>query len=137
MKKVYVVTAGDYSDYCIYAVCSSKKNADKVIALATSAKEYWISSASVEIWNVDECLTWKHIHYWAAAIWVDTGEISANKGADGFDDFCPSYRAIVVQKNEFNGRLLLRVRSTISQKHAEKFAVEQRQKQLREKGLVG
>ena len=47
MAKIYIVTSGDYSDYCIEAVFSTKKKADEY-------RQQHGTDFSIEIFDIDE-----------------------------------------------------------------------------------
>lgn len=50
--KVYVVTEGEYSDYGIEAVCSTREKAEQVCKAITEADKY--KDPKVEEWKLDE-----------------------------------------------------------------------------------
>jgi hypothetical protein len=54
-KKVYVVTSGEYSDYSIVAVCSTREIADKITA-AENAK--YKLDTRVEKWEMDKIVNY-------------------------------------------------------------------------------
>ena len=51
-NKLFVVTAGEYSDYHIEAICSTRENAEKIVEAIKGAKE----DGRIEEWILDEPL---------------------------------------------------------------------------------
>lgn len=137
-KTVYIITSGTYSDYTIYGVSASHKKAQESINLAKSADAYWASDATIEKWEVDSLLKSKVLSIWGCGILVDDGSI-VEKTDDGDNNkrlVEEPFRGRIVQYGVkipyYNGRKIIRVESSVSQKHAIKIAIEARQKWIRE-----
>lgn len=136
MKKVFVITSGSYSDYGIYGVCSTRKLADRAISAAKGSDEYWASDANIEEWPLDELLERKPQKVWMCGMLLDDGTIVEPKQSFVKTEFSKPFRGRVDQYDVkvpfYRNRPLVRVSSTVSQTHANKYAAEQRQKWLRE-----
>ena len=52
--KVYVITFGEYSDYCINAVALTKEKAEQICAMLNSQKRYYSDAATIEEYDTDE-----------------------------------------------------------------------------------
>ena len=121
-KTIYVVTEGEYSDYRIMAVFSSKKKADAYF------KEVG-SSNSVEEYVLDEQSGWVGVKLWQARIRISDGQL-CELGQDYSQTMVPSPRHVESQVSTAGDCII--VKSAVSSNHAEKVAVERRQKHLRE-----
>ncbi len=65
MKTIYIVTAGDYSDYRVNAIFSTKKNAEKYIeAFNWARRSKHSSKARIEEWSLDDFPIHKSIQVW-------------------------------------------------------------------------
>lgn len=128
MANVYLVTSGEYSDYSIDAVFSTMDLAKAWIALHQNPEEY-----SVEPWEVDKERDAREITIWRCGILLDTGEIIER--GHGWAEICVPFRGRVIQNAVpvpfYNRRLVTRVESGISAKHARKLAIEAWQARLR------
>jgi hypothetical protein len=142
---VYVVTAGEYSDYEIRAMFSTKELAqayiDKAQALKRTDAEwdignlYWADdSPSIQEWTLDSERDAENITEWHCGMLLDDGSVvegpnqtqtfksrSGNSFVSQFDVKVPMYK----------DRPIVRVVSYKSADHALKLAAEQRQKWLR------
>jgi hypothetical protein len=49
---VYVVTSGEYDDYCIVGVCSTKEIAEKMVAIKNTKSMF--KDARIEEYEMDE-----------------------------------------------------------------------------------
>ena len=76
MKKIYVITKGEYSDYHICAVYSDKKKAEEVAKLF---KKSWI-----EEWPIDVVPSQNKKRFWISM--RKSGEIKKIKEDNEFDD---------------------------------------------------
>ena len=52
--KVYVITSGEYSDYCIQTVALSREKAEQICAMMNSQKRYYSDAAIIEEYDTDE-----------------------------------------------------------------------------------
>lgn len=52
--KVYVITSGEYSDYCIRTVALSREKAELICAMLNSEKRYYCDVATIEEYDTDE-----------------------------------------------------------------------------------
>lgn len=80
MAKIYIVTSGEYSDYSIKAVFSTKEKAHKYI-------QQHGTGFSIEIFDIDEEVK-KEIKIWRVEIRFDNFEVSeclAGLWGDGWD----------------------------------------------------
>lgn len=131
---VYVITSGCYSDYGIHGVSLSRKNAQKCIDNALAAEEYWAEDAAIEEWEVDGLLKSKRMEVWRCGMLLDDGSIVESR-PDPNVIFEAPFRGRITQYATkvpmYKNRRIVRTESTVSQKHAQKLAVEARQKWLR------
>ena len=54
--KVYVITSGEYSDYCILTVVLSREKAEQICAMLNSQKRYYSDAAIIEEYDTDEVI---------------------------------------------------------------------------------
>lgn len=52
--KVYVITSGEYSDYCIRTVSLSKEKAEQICAMLNDSNGYRSDTAIIEEYDTDE-----------------------------------------------------------------------------------
>lgn len=52
--KVYVITSGEYSDYCILTVVLSREKAELICAMLNSQKRYYSDAVIIEEYDTDE-----------------------------------------------------------------------------------
>jgi hypothetical protein len=52
--KVYVITSGEYSDYCIRAIALSREKAELICAILNRSKRYYGNVATIEEYDTDE-----------------------------------------------------------------------------------
>lgn len=52
--KVYVITSGEYSDYCIDAVALTREKAEQICAILNGSNGYRSDTAMIEEYNTDE-----------------------------------------------------------------------------------
>lgn len=52
--KVYVITSGEYSDYCILAVALSGEKAEQICAMLNGSNGYCSDTATIEEYDTDE-----------------------------------------------------------------------------------
>ena len=126
---VYVLTSGEYSDYSITAVFSSKQLAEQYIAKTNEKYRDW----NIEEWVLDEEVLAQNIQVWHVGIALDTGEVLEQ--TEFIRLLSRPFRGRVAQTNIkvpfYGGRLMTRVESGVSGEHALKLAYEARQKYLR------
>jgi hypothetical protein len=132
MKKIYIVTSGEYSDYGINCVFSSKKLAQKWIdgkvSCDNSSEDF-----NIEEWKLDSEVLAENVEVWNCGIMLQSGEIVEQPRSS--KEYIQPFRGEIVQA-EFRascycGEPAARVRSGISSEHCLKLAVEHRQKWLR------
>lgn len=122
MAKVYVLTTGEYSEYGIEGVFSTRE-------LAESARAVGIPDGDVEEYDLDEMVAFEVGPMWTASIDKETGDVQIRKdGAVRFRH--PSAAAHGV------GSTFLIAESPVSREHAIKVAVEARQEWLRTRGIA-
>lgn len=68
MAKIYIVTSGEYSDYCIQAVFSTKKKADEY-------RQQHGTDFSIEIFDIDEEVK-KETKIWRVVMRFDNFKVS-------------------------------------------------------------
>ena len=56
MNTVWVVEQGDYSDYRVVGIYSSRENAQRIADLINSAEDYCFDDATVSERNLDPCI---------------------------------------------------------------------------------
>lgn len=54
--KVYVITSGEYSDYCINAVLLSRKKAERICAMRNTNLEYYGEISRIEEYDTDDII---------------------------------------------------------------------------------
>lgn len=125
--KVYVVTAGEYSDYHICKIFLDKEKAEKYVALENEMNKYWSDNCWVNEWDTSDDsvdIDAKTAKYYYAYITTE-GEIETDED-DGQD--YPEIRIdkgeVIVKADDWG----ISVYSKKSYKHAEKVAIEQYQK---------
>ena len=52
--KVYVITSGEYSDYCIQTVALSREKAEQICAMLNGSNGYRSDTATIEEYDTDE-----------------------------------------------------------------------------------
>ena len=125
--KVYVVTAGEYSDYHICKIFLDKEKAEKYVALENEINEYLCDQCWVDEWDTSDDsvdMDAKTATYYYAYITTD-GEIETDE--DEGQDF-PEIRIdkgeVIIKPDDWG----IGVYSKRSYKHAEKVAIEHYQK---------
>lgn len=124
--KVYVVTAGEYSDYHICKIFLDKEKAEKYVAIENEINqpydECWINEWETDDDKVD--MTAKVGHYYYAYIDKD-GELHTDEEDEG-EETSPRIDKgeVIIDADEWG----IAVYSKKSYKHAEKVAIEQYQK---------
>ena len=68
MAKIYIVTSGEYSDYCIQAVFSTKKKADEY-------RQQHGTDFSIEVFDIDEEVK-KEMKVWEVKMRFDNFKVS-------------------------------------------------------------
>ena len=120
MTEIFVVTSGEYSDYSINAVFSTKEKAEKYVVATTD--EY--SHYNIETYKIDECEG-------AIRRTVFRTEMPGGRSWTYSRIDVPSRRVphdhIVEGFNKFYAD------SFVSEEHSRKLAVEEYQRRLREK----
>ena len=138
--KVYVVTAGEYSSYHIEAVFSTPEKADEYLAALRKSPRHSDESPTVEVFELDTRTPPQVRTHWQSVIDLATGIILEREEVqERADDEYPT------EEGDGPYDVLLRfveratkwyATSFKSQDHADKLAVEARQKWLREKAGV-
>ena len=119
MTKVYVLTAGEYSDYHVVGVFSTKEEAEKIGGLL------YRKSVEAEEYELDRMVGLERGPTFVAAIQLKDGKIKSGKHLKS-DLRHPSACEVVPYNDSID------VISPISEAHARKVAIEERQKKLRE-----
>lgn len=128
---VYVVTSGEYSDYGIHAIFSTRALADAYIKRALAAPATYHSEFNVEEWYVDRESAARAHYVWTAGVLIADGSVPERGGHDEFA--IPKSSAEVIKAVPvYDGNGIARARSHKSAEHALKLATEARQKHLRE-----
>ena len=130
-KTAFIVTAGEYSDYRIEGVFSSKPKAEAYVAEFRKERHY-DHDISIEEWGIDAEAGKVVRTVWNSLIEFQTGEIRHNNPTTAIAD--PNQRFIEESPPPWNHPRMIR-QSFVSQEHADKLCVESRQKWLRMKGM--
>jgi len=123
--KVYVVSAGEYSDYHICRIFLDKEKAKKYVAIENEINQYyecWITEWETDDNEID--MNAKVGHYYYAYIDLD-GELKTDEEDEGKETFPHIDKGEVIIETDDWG---ISVYSKKSYKHAEKVAIEQYQK---------
>ena len=122
--KIYVVTAGEYSDYHICKLFLDKEKAEKYVAIYNEMNEYdecWLNEWETSDEKVD--MTAKVSHYYYAYIDMD-GEFHTDEEDEGSETLPRIDKGeVIIDADDFG----IAVYSKKSYKHAEKVAIEQYQ----------
>jgi hypothetical protein len=118
-KKIFIVTSGEYSDYHIEGVFSTKKLAEEFAAKG---------SGNVEEYDLDARTKDQVREVFCVEIDLHTGEINRE---DSVERLCGD-RYTEVNIYGYPSRSRIIAGSVVSRDHAIKIAVEGRQKWLRE-----
>lgn len=136
---VYVVTSGEYSDYCIRAVFSSREGAEEYTKNAGEIghKTWAEDTVNIEEWNLDNEAEAKMLSVYREGLMLDDGSV---KEVYAYEDFVVDFGGRIDQLGDrvpaFDDRPIVRVSSTVSAEHAHKLAAEARQKWLRESSVL-
>ena len=128
MKSVYVVTEGEYSDYGIVGIFSTTDLAIEFIQKRGSTR-----STTVQKWEIDEKVRHVVKNEYSSKIDFITGEIVERDVSQQF--VSPHERAMETTLSQWYGDETYRYSRTLSYQspeHADKLAIELRQKFLRE-----
>ena len=136
---IYVVTAGEYSDYGICAMFSRREDAERYIELhggkcRSDVNRY--ADYSIEEYGLDEHRGAEWVSVYSTEISMGTGDIRRRDESQvlSTDLFARKSRVDVFDHSSDCRYHTARAYSGVSQDHADKLAVEARQKYLREKG---
>lgn len=121
--KVFVVTHGEYSDYCIVGVFSTKDKAAEACPAAAAE----IGSARIEEWGLDTADEALLQQVFQAKITIDTGAIISETPYERAECRQRDWSTSFVHP-EYNS---ITAYSVVSQEHALKVAIEARQAALR------
>jgi len=125
--KIYIVTSGDYSDYGVDAVFSTKEKADAYVATARANGDFSCCVNNPDEWELDAIPLESIKSMWTVNCDLGDGSLDepigptaevVSDGSRGDADIFAPWRAVG--------------RSYVSAEHAKKLAVEARQKWLRE-----
>ncbi len=129
--KIFLVTAGCYSDFSIYGAFSTKENAQAYIDKRIADGNGFGDAANIEEWGIDAGLKEKkHLRYFVGMFLDDGAVIEGPHTQESFGIPANSIDGITAVPFHKN-RPLVRVISIKSAEHAMKLAVEARQKWLR------
>ena len=127
--KVYVVTAGEYSDYEIWGIFSTLEKARDFVA-AMRTKNPRFDPCSIQEWEVDTILDRTGVSGWEVCLDTNTGNTIYAGHDEGQDNSTIASEQTRCHPDQVTGF------SVHSLEHARKLAVEARQKWLREKAGV-
>lgn len=140
-RTVYVLTSGEYSNYMIHGVFSTREAAERVMGRMGPDME-------VEEYILDDLVRHENGPVWTAAVRLGDGDVPTTK--DGAPWYPPDQRPDtqfrhptradpVRYVHHWDGGRSVVVSSPISYEHALKVATEKRQEWLRERaaGLEG
>lgn len=131
---VYVVTTGEYSDYSIRGVFSSREAAEKFMAKCKASEACWNQDFNeLQEWALDDALKERAYTRFNAGVFLDDG--SVEEAHDGFEYWgVPETSSYIAESVPCHGgRGVARSTSHKSKEHAMKVAAEARQKWLRSK----
>lgn len=130
--KVFIVTTGEYSDYHICEVFTTREAAESFLPKAGGIEP------EIEEYEADAVDTFEERDSWNASVDMEDGKITRACKA-GKDLVRSSDRgASEVYNDDWIGRPVYAMSTSyVSKEHAIKLAVEARQKWLREKGVEG
>ena len=135
---IYVVTAGEYSAYGICAMFSRREDAEHYIEINEGKNKdvYSRYTYNIEEWDLDEHRGCEVVSVYTAQIIMGSGEIvrRAESKILSTELMARQTRVDVFDKSTDSRHHNATVHSGVSQEHADKLAVEARQKWLREKG---
>ena len=121
--KVYIVTAGEYSDYHICKVFLDKEKAEKYVALENEMNKYYSDNCYINEWDTADDsvdMTAQAATYYYAYI-SNEGEIETDEEYGQDDPEIRIDKGEVIIKPDAWG---IAVYSKKSYKHAEKVAIE-------------
>jgi hypothetical protein len=128
MSKVYVLTEGEFSDYRIVAVFSTREGAEKVLA------GYPYTCIEIDEWTLDAIAEHEWGMTWYATINLSEGEAHRYYERQGFRH--PTAVTVDFYRPADDAPFsTIQVRSPVSAEHAMKVAAEKRQEWLRTKEL--
>lgn len=131
---VYIVTTGEYSDYCIRAVFTDREKAEEYVREYNACKPS--CTADWEDWEADAEADMVATVLHGRCIHMDSGELTLFNGTRTYLHPKGSREATV---NRHPGPIQhggsISVWSPVSSEHAAKVAVEARQAWLREQAL--
>ncbi len=132
---VYIVTGGEYSDYSIYCIFSNKQLAKEWIS-KQSNDIYGKNDYNIEEWSMDEQINVVEMTVYQQGIFLDTGElIESYQNIVVRNPFRGECLQSAVKVPMYNNRQVSRVISGVSREHAEKLAIEARQRFLRNESI--
>lgn len=127
--KIYIVTAGEYSDYHICKVFTDKEKAEKYVALQNELNphdEGWLTEWETADDKVDANV--KVAHYYFCSISLDDGVIFDDYGTDETYPMIDK-GDVIIQSDEYD----ISVYSKKSFEHAKKICIEQYQIKTQQK----
>ena len=130
MSEVFLVCQGEYSDYHVCGVFSTREKAEAHIVVLKQAE--WHDDPEIETWVVDERAkdVYQELHW--AQIRISDGAITYT--CSRWDTEPPNYTLTHVHCLPYAH--YIEACSAKGREHAKKLAVEARQKYMREKGLT-
>ena len=126
MNTIYLVTSGEYSDYSIDGVFSTKNKAERYIKTAQASRLYH-DDYRIEKWVLDRALREKSYKEWHCSIMLETGEMSDVKFNEEFGIPASSTSYTDIRAFSYSCK---------SKSHCLKLAVEARQKWMRAQALL-
>lgn len=137
MKKVYLVTSGEYSGYHVEACFSSKEKAKDYVKKINKTSEFY--GACVETYIVDDTNldTLVLRPYWYSTINLKDGRIEYEDGrTTEYELAKPHERGESEVEEIFDFDTYIHATSYVSQEHANKLVIEARQAWLVAKAKV-
>lgn len=130
--KVFVVTSGEYSDYCICAIFSSRRLAKAWVDLHDG--DDYGPNFDIAEWVLDGEAGAERVTVHGCGIFLDSGKIIEGPWQEV--RVCKPFRGNVTQRAIkppcYSGMAMSRVESGVSKEHCLKLAAEERQAWLRE-----
>lgn len=143
-KKVFLVTAGEYSDYRIEAAFSTQELAEAYQADSNKVDGY--EKAHIEVWDLDHQSETVVKEYWVARIQFSDGGIQAWNDGPYYSWARPNQRTkdwpnfeVYPERRKNSEELYIpevfQITSFVSQEHANKVAIEKRQQIMARKAI--
>lgn len=130
MSTVFILFEGEYSDRSSVGAFSTREKAEEYVAKNYKAGSWRHEQTDIEEHEIDERAGCVPIDFWVAFIETNTGNARHKDGPDS-EPARPGDRRCRVGAWGIDDAWTIRVSSPVSLEHAQKVAVELRQKWLR------